>query len=196
MAEIVSEERKAYIISGPTSGAGRATALKMAKHGTLVLVGRNSGKLNDVEKRIERLGGHAVPVVCDMSDLASVRRAAAQIIALDLPIVGMLNNVGVQNPQVMKNVAGWDMTFATNHVGPFALTEAQYYGHHVRPVMLLLGRASYASGSKNEMPSPASLIRTTCLVGFAFHPSRLVERCVPAMKIAEGNWPRTLFQEL
>jgi NAD(P)-dependent dehydrogenase (short-subunit alcohol dehydrogenase family) len=124
MSKIVSEDRKAYIITGPTSGAGRATALEMAKHGTLVLVGRNSGKLNDVKKEIERLGGHAVPVVCDMSDLASVRRAAAQIIALDLRIVGLLNNAGVQNPRVTKNVAGWDMTFATDHLGPFALTEA------------------------------------------------------------------------
>ena len=116
--------RKAYIITGPTSGAGSATAVKMAKHGTLVLVGRNSGKLNDVKKAIERLGGQAAPVVCDMSDLASVRRAAAQIIALGLPIVGLLNNAGVQNPRVMNNAAGWDMTFATNHLGPFALTEA------------------------------------------------------------------------
>ena len=42
MSKIISENRKAYIITGPTSGAGRATALEMAKHGTLVLVGRNS----------------------------------------------------------------------------------------------------------------------------------------------------------
>ncbi|HEX4183846.1 MAG TPA: SDR family NAD(P)-dependent oxidoreductase [Caulobacteraceae bacterium] len=117
-------DRKAYIVTGPTSGLGRATSLAMAKHGTLVLVGRDSGKLNDMKKAIDRLGGHAVSVVCDMSDLASVRRAAAEIIALELPIVGLLNNAGVQNPCVMKNAAGWDMTFATNHVGPFALTEA------------------------------------------------------------------------
>jgi short-subunit dehydrogenase len=38
-------ERKAYIITGPTSGAGRATAFEMAKHSTLMLVGRDSGKL-------------------------------------------------------------------------------------------------------------------------------------------------------
>ncbi len=119
-----SSENKAYVITGPTSGVGRATALRMVRHGTLVLVDRNSDKLNDVKRAIERLGGHAVPVVCDMSDLASVRRAAAEIIALDLPIVGLLNNAGVQNPRETKNAAGWDMTFATNHLGPFALTEA------------------------------------------------------------------------
>jgi len=116
--------RKAYIITGPTSGAGRETALRMARRGTLVLVGRSSGKLDDVKKAIARRGGQAVTVVCDMSDLASVRRAAAQIIALDLPIAGLLNNAGIQNPSVMKNAAGWDMTFVTNHLGPFVLTEA------------------------------------------------------------------------
>jgi NAD(P)-dependent dehydrogenase (short-subunit alcohol dehydrogenase family) len=96
----------------------------MAQHGTLMLVGRNSDKLNDVKKEIERLGGQAVPVVCDMADLASVRRAAAEIIGLNLPIVGLLNNAGVQNPHETKNAVGWDMTFATNHLGPFALTDA------------------------------------------------------------------------
>ncbi len=115
---------KAYIITGPTSGVGRAVALNMAKQGTLILVGRNRDKLNDVKRTIERLGGHAVLVVCDMSDVASVRRAALEIITLDLPIAGLLNNAGVQNPRETKNAVGWDMTFATNHLGPFALTEA------------------------------------------------------------------------
>lgn len=115
---------RAYVITGPTSGAGRETALAMAGHGTLVLVGRNSAKLDDVKRAIARRGGRAVTVVCDMAELSSVRRAAAQIIALDLPIVGLLNNAGVQNPRVAKTAAGWDTTFATNHLGPFALTDA------------------------------------------------------------------------
>jgi NAD(P)-dependent dehydrogenase (short-subunit alcohol dehydrogenase family) len=37
---------------------------------------------------------------------------------LDLPIIGLLNKAGVQNTRVMKNAAGWDMTFATNHLAP------------------------------------------------------------------------------
>jgi len=69
--------RKAYIITGPTSGIGRAAALKMAKHAQIVLVGRNPGKLNELERKIEQKGGHAASVVCDLSDIVSVRRAAA-----------------------------------------------------------------------------------------------------------------------
>ena len=117
-------DRNAYIITGPTSGIGRCTAFELAKHGTVVLVGRDHGKLDEVQKTIGQKGRHAVSVVCDLSDIASVRRAAAEIVALHLPIVGLLNNAGIMQMRPTKNSLGWDMSFATNHLGPFALTEA------------------------------------------------------------------------
>jgi NAD(P)-dependent dehydrogenase (short-subunit alcohol dehydrogenase family) len=117
--------RKVYIITGPTSGIGRLTALELAKHGTVVLVGRDRQKLDGVQKTIEQKGQHAVFVVCDLSEIASVRRAAAEIIGLDLPIAGLLNNAGIMAMRPPKKTAqGWDMTFTTNYLGPFALTEA------------------------------------------------------------------------
>jgi NAD(P)-dependent dehydrogenase (short-subunit alcohol dehydrogenase family) len=117
--------RKAYIVTGPTSGIGLRTALELARRGTVVLVGRDQRKLDAVQKRIARKKGRrAVSVVCDLSDIASVRRAAAEITALDLPIVGLLNNAGMREERATKSAQGWDMTFATNHLGPFVLTEA------------------------------------------------------------------------
>jgi len=116
--------RKAYVITGPTSGIGYRTALELAKHGTVVLVGRDPGKLAEVQKTIEQRGQHAVSVVCDLSEPGSVRRAAAEIVALQLPIVGLLNNAGIMQTRATKNALGWDLSFATNHLGPFALTEA------------------------------------------------------------------------
>jgi NAD(P)-dependent dehydrogenase (short-subunit alcohol dehydrogenase family) len=77
-----------------------------------------------MQKTSERRGQHAISVVYDLSDPASVRRAAAEIIALNLPIAGLLNNAGIYQLRATKNALGWDMTFATNHLGPFALTEA------------------------------------------------------------------------
>ena len=61
----------AYVITGPTSGIGQRTALELAAHGTVVLVGRDPGKLDEVQRAIEGGGGKAVTVVCDLSDLAS-----------------------------------------------------------------------------------------------------------------------------
>jgi NAD(P)-dependent dehydrogenase (short-subunit alcohol dehydrogenase family) len=117
-------DRNAYIVTGPTSGIGRATALELAKHGLVVLVGRDRRRLDDVEKTIEQNGQPAMSVVCDLSDISSIRRAAAEIIALNLPIAGLLNNAGIRQVHASKTARGWDMTFATNHLGPFALTEA------------------------------------------------------------------------
>lgn len=118
------ENRKAYIVTGPTSGIGYATALELAKHGTVILVGRNPDKLNQVQKVIKEKGQDAVTVVCDISDMKSVSSAAQQIIALRLPIAGLLNNAGIMPAKAAKSAQGWDMTFATNHLGAFALTEA------------------------------------------------------------------------
>ena len=118
-------DRKAYIITGPTSGIGRLTALRLARYGTVVLVGRDRTKLIEVQKRIERRRNrHAVAIACDLSDVVSARRAAAEIIALNLPIAGLLNNAGMRQAHPTKNAQGWDTTFATNHLGPFVLTEA------------------------------------------------------------------------
>jgi len=130
MGEIASinfytmENNKAYIITGPTSGIGYATALELAKHGTVILVGRNQEKLNQVQQQVEAMGQKAISIKCDLSDIVSVRRAAQQIIALRLPVEGLLNNAGIMQPKVKTNAQGWDMTFATNHLGAFALTEA------------------------------------------------------------------------
>jgi NAD(P)-dependent dehydrogenase (short-subunit alcohol dehydrogenase family) len=115
--------QKAYIITGPTSGIGRATAFAMARHGTVVLVGRDPKKLEEVRKILARKRRKAVSVVCDLSDMASVKRAATEIVALKLPIAGLLNNAGIRQTQPTKNALGWDMSFATNHLGPFVLTE-------------------------------------------------------------------------
>ncbi len=114
----------AWIITGPTAGIGRRTALELARHGTVVLVGRNRDKLADVERDIQARGGRAVAVVADLSDVTSARRAAAEIVALGLPIAGLLNNAGIMAMRPFPSAQGWDGTYATNHLGPFALTEA------------------------------------------------------------------------
>ncbi len=77
--------RKAYLITRPTSGIGRATALATCQTRHVMLVGRESQRLDDVKKIIDQKGQSAASVLCDLSDISSVRRAASEIIALNLP---------------------------------------------------------------------------------------------------------------
>ncbi len=114
----------AWVITGPTSGYGYATALELARHGTVVLVGRNAEKLASVMTEIEGRGGQATIVVADFSDIVSARRAASTIAALGLPIRGVLNNAGVMLSKPVTSKQGWELSFATNHLGPLAFTDA------------------------------------------------------------------------
>jgi len=113
----------AWVITGPTSGFGHATALELAAHGTVVLVGRNASKLAAVQAEIESRGGAATPVVADLSDIESARSAAAEVAALGLPIRGVLNNAGVMLSRPATSRQGWELSFATNHLGPLAFTD-------------------------------------------------------------------------
>lgn len=120
----MSTATPAWVITGPTSGFGSATARELANHGTVVLVGRNAGKLAAVKTDIESRGGSATSVVGDLSDIVSARKAAAEVAALGLPIRGVLNNAGVMLSRPATSTQGWELSFATNHLGPLAFTEA------------------------------------------------------------------------
>ena len=58
----------------------------------------------------------------DLASLASVREAADRIRALYPAIDLLINNAGGVNPRYQRTEDGFERTFATNHLGPFALT--------------------------------------------------------------------------
>lgn len=124
MTTIKPTETPAWVVTGPTSGFGRATALELARHGHVVLVGRSPQKLAAVGAEIEQREGGATVVVADFADVPSAQRAAAQIVALGLPIRGVLNNAGVMLSKPAVSTQGWELSFATNHLGPLAFTDA------------------------------------------------------------------------
>lgn len=120
----MAQTSAAWVVTGPTSGYGRATALELGRSGTVVLVGRSPDKLAAVREQIRAAGGSAVPVVADFADITSVRRAAEEIAALGLPIRGVLNNAGILTAESTRSAQGWDISFAVNHLGPLAFTDA------------------------------------------------------------------------
>ncbi|MFO0601150.1 MAG: SDR family NAD(P)-dependent oxidoreductase [Myxococcaceae bacterium] len=120
----MTNDKPAYIITGPTSGIGLATARELARHGPLILVGRDRTRLDALKGALEKAGHRAMTVVCDLADVSQVRAAAHEIIALKVPLAGLLNNAGVREGSPTKTRQGWDTSWATNHLGPFVLTEA------------------------------------------------------------------------
>ena len=86
---------KTVVITGASSGIGRATALKIAAAGGIpLLVARTLSKLEEVKAEIEAAGGSAHVYSADLTDLDSIQGVADQMLA-DHPAIDMLvNNAG------------------------------------------------------------------------------------------------------
>jgi retinol dehydrogenase 12 len=114
---------KTIAITGANTGIGAATARKLAAGGALVLMCcRDLDKANIVREEIRALGGRAETFELDLSDLSSVRRCAAQLSARAPSIDILINNAGVAGAKGTTR-QGFEMTFGTNHLGHFLLTE-------------------------------------------------------------------------
>ena len=63
-------------------------------------------------------------VLADLSSLAQVRRAAAEVATLAPSLHILVNNAGVLSPRRTETAEGHELTLAVNHLAPFVLTEA------------------------------------------------------------------------
>jgi dehydrogenase/reductase SDR family protein 12 len=115
---------RTVLITGATSGLGRAAATTLARQGaSLVLVGRDPSRTAAVAEDLDALGpGTAAAVVADMGDLDAVR-AAAHEVARDHPQVDTLvHNAGALSAQRQISPDRVEMTVASQVVGPFLMT--------------------------------------------------------------------------
>jgi NAD(P)-dependent dehydrogenase (short-subunit alcohol dehydrogenase family) len=112
------------LVTGATSGIGRATALGLATMGAQVAItGRDRGRTENAAREISAAGGMNVEVfVADLSSQAQVRRLASEVLE-SLPRIDVLiNNAGGYWSSRHVTADGLERTFALNHLAPFLLT--------------------------------------------------------------------------
>jgi NAD(P)-dependent dehydrogenase (short-subunit alcohol dehydrogenase family) len=116
---------KTALVTGSTSGIGRATAIALAARGARVLVvGRDEQRAKDVVTEIEGSGGSATFRLTTLSDLESARDLVEWATeAGDGHVDILINNVGVAalGPSNAATEAEFDETFAVNVKVPFFL---------------------------------------------------------------------------
>jgi NAD(P)-dependent dehydrogenase (short-subunit alcohol dehydrogenase family) len=116
---------KTCMITGATSGIGKAAALELAKLGPrLVLVARDAARAEQtVEEIAGQTGNRNVEVMlADLSSLDQVRRLAEDFLVIGSPLHVLLNNAGVVMLRRQETVDGFETTFAVNHLSYFLLT--------------------------------------------------------------------------
>ncbi len=115
------------VVTGASRGIGRATAEALAKRGlTVALLGRVLGDLQAVASEIERNGGHAVPIECDVADGEAIHAAATRVLAEHGPPLVVVNNAGIAARASIESMTDevWNHVLAVNLTGPFRVARA------------------------------------------------------------------------
>lgn len=116
---------KVCMVTGATSGVGKATALELARMGAIVvMVGRDSAKGEAVQREIKaRSGNDNIDLLlADLSAQASIRQLAENFQQRYTQLHVLINNAGVYMFTRRETVDGLEMTFAVNQLAPFLLT--------------------------------------------------------------------------
>jgi NAD(P)-dependent dehydrogenase (short-subunit alcohol dehydrogenase family) len=133
------------LITGATSGIGRAAALQLARAGADVLAhGRDAGRGSETVDEITAAGGKASFVPADLGDAADVQWLAGEVGDVDI----LINNAGISafGPTAGFDVSTFDKMFASNVRAPFALVAAFAPGMAARGHGSIVSVSSMAGG--------------------------------------------------
>ena len=96
---------KVAIVTGASSGIGRAAALAYAAHGASVaMVSRGKERLEATAKQVETLGPKALPISADVGEEADLQRIYDRTMEVFGGVDILLNNAATSEPSMMKNL--------------------------------------------------------------------------------------------
>jgi NAD(P)-dependent dehydrogenase (short-subunit alcohol dehydrogenase family) len=150
-------EGRSVMVTGANAGIGRAIAMELCRRGAYVhMVCRNPDKGKAARDEIALETGASPELhICDLSSLASVREFATSFAGGDSALDVLINNAGVLPLERIITDEGFELTFATNVLGPFLLTELLLPKLRKSPagrVVMMSSGGMYSSGFDLEDP--------------------------------------------
>ena len=146
---------KRFLITGATSGIGLAAATELARRNAhVVITARSAEKAREALKKIGP--GLVDYILLDLTDLESVKRAAARV---DRPFDVVVLNAGVMATPFTKTVDGFELQMGTNHLGHFAF--AGLIKNQIKDRLVVV--SSFAHKMGNFGDNTLDSIRNICL---------------------------------
>ena len=130
---IADQSGKTILITGANSGIGFWTAHIFAQFGAHVILGcRSTHKAIDAVSTIKQDYPNATLdiVEINLADQESIKQASRDILSRFQSIDIVIHNAGISSPATEHDQNGTNLTFATNHLGTYALTA------HILPLLL------------------------------------------------------------
>jgi len=120
-------KNKICLITGANAGLGKETALALAQQGAqVVMLCRNLAKAEAARQDIiqQSKNSHIDILLCDLNDLASVKKAATEFKKKYSQLHVLVNNAGFMVLDQKKSADGFEATFAVNYLAHVLLTES------------------------------------------------------------------------
>ncbi|KAK1934571.1 WW domain-containing oxidoreductase [Phytophthora citrophthora] len=128
-SHIPSQKGKIAIVTGANSGIGYDTALELARKGAhVILACRNEQRGGEAESQMREAlascpeAGEVEFMKLDVGSLSSVQAFSEEFKAKHNHLHLLINNAGVAGGDYTLSEDGYELLFATNHLGHFALT--------------------------------------------------------------------------
>ena len=118
-------ENKVALVTGANRGLGKAVAEGLARLGATVVLGCRDGDRGEAARAVIRgaTGNPRVEVLrIDLADQQWIRAAVAAFLATHDRLDVLINNAAVYKTERTRTRDGLEAMFATNHLGPFLLT--------------------------------------------------------------------------
>ena len=119
VTEGVDLSGKTFLLTGCNSGIGLETLRSLTKRGARVIAAARTAE--KARLTCDQVDGLTEPVVCELSEPASVRACAAQVKELGHELHGIICNAGIMALPKLNQSHGYELQFFTNHMGHFIL---------------------------------------------------------------------------
>lgn len=116
---------KVCVVTGAASGIGQQLCIELAKQGaTVVAAARDAARAADAVKAITAAapGAAVEPLACDVASVASMKKAAAELLGRHPQVHLLVNNAAVFNKERRTSKDGLELGYAVNALAPFVLS--------------------------------------------------------------------------